>query len=331
MHSRADQQLLRHLFSSSPAAIPVATLAQLSGLEEKALLCRIQELRRIGYDIEHHPHSGYSLREASDIPDILIADELQARLPSHPLTRNIMVFTETRSTNDLAQRHGREKHPGPLLILAESQTHGRGRQGRNWDSSPRLGLWFSLLLRPRIPLPQTQRLTIQACLALHHALRQQAHIHAEIKWPNDLLYKGKKLAGILTEAHVEGQSLSYAIIGIGCNINHQVEDFPQELQSTATSLALITGRKSRRADLLLAFLSHFQNVMEHDWESVREEWKATCLNMGRSIILQNGNQTIPGQMIDINDDGALIFRHTNGTLATIHTGEIINPACHETP
>ncbi len=315
-----DVKLLQLLFEAAPEALSPATLAQRARLSESDLQLRIGKLQLVGYDIELHPHKGYSLRGAADV---LIADEILARLGEKIPGLSVLVFNETRSTNDLAHRHGREGHPGPLLILAETQTHGRGRQGRAWNSSPRLGLWMSLLLRPEIPHLQTQRLTIQSCLALHRSIRKQCHIHADIKWPNDLLYKGKKIAGILAEAHLEGTTLRYAIVGIGCNIHHQLKDFPQELQSIAGSLALAGGNKLRRIDLLLEFLNQFHQVQLETWDAVRDEWKAHCLNMGQSITMQLRGQIITGQMMDMDEDGALLFRHASGTLEIIHTGEIL--------
>jgi len=316
-----DTKILKTLFSNPTQGLSLPSLLAQVGGEEPALLRHVEGLRHLGYDIEYLPHSGYRL---STLPDILVADELQARLPDHPLTRHVLIFKETRSTNDLAHRYGREGHAGPLVIVSESQTHGRGRQGRVWNSQPQLGLWLSLLLKSHIPAHQTPRLTIQSCLALHRAIQKITQIHPEIKWPNDLLFKGRKLAGILTEAQLLGNTLSFVIIGIGCNVNHLASDFPPELQHLATSLFQITGEKIRRADLLVELLQQLATIQTEPWETIRDEWKSHCLSMGKTITLTISGKLITGQMIDIDPNGALIFRHSHGALEAIHAGEILS-------
>jgi BirA family transcriptional regulator, biotin operon repressor / biotin---[acetyl-CoA-carboxylase] ligase len=316
-----DLLILRQLFQAQPDTIYAPLLAQHCGLNEKQLFQRIQDLTLLGYDIEIIPHQGCRLRQA---PDILIADEILAHL-ADVSAPSVMVFKETKSTNDLAHRQAREGHPGPLVIIAETQTQGRGRQGRSWSSAPGLGLWLSFLLRPENLRPsQAQRLTIQTCLALRRAVLKVCQIHLQIKWPNDLLLKGKKVAGILTETHIEKSTLHYAVIGVGLNVNHGSEDFPPELRDKAASLRHATTHPFRRVDILVAFLKEFSQILNSDWNTLREEWKSHCLNMGQPITLHFSGQTYSGQMIDLDSDGSLIFRHGHGKTETFHAAEIIS-------
>lgn len=315
-----DTEILRLLLANPRQGVTAKALAVATGLNEKSLALHLDQLIELGYGIDHNPILGFQL---SSLPEILIVEEIQARLSASLSTYPIQIFKETRSTNDLAHRYGKEGHAAPLLIVAESQTHGRGRQGRSWSSKPNLGLWLSFLLKPDLPPRQTPRLTILFSVALLKAIYQVTQVRAEIKWPNDLLYKGRKLAGILAEAHLASNSLSYLVVGVGCNVNHALTDFPPELQPLATSLNLVTGKKWRRVELLVALLEHTQELINQPWDLVSQQWKSSCLNMGKTITLNLPEGKVSGQMIDMDTNGSLIFRHSDGRLQTIYSGEII--------
>ena len=153
-----------------------------------------------------------------------------------PLVREIVVFEETGSTNELVLQRGRQGADAGLIIFAERQNAGRGRFGRRWESAPHRGLWFSLLLRPALPLARWARLTTWAAVAVAAAVERVAGRRASIKWPNDVFLDGKKVAGILIESGTDGAGLPFAVVGIGVNVNHEPSDFPPELGDRATSL-----------------------------------------------------------------------------------------------
>jgi BirA family transcriptional regulator, biotin operon repressor / biotin---[acetyl-CoA-carboxylase] ligase len=198
----------------------------------------IVELEKLGYTIEAHPHLGYRLLGT---PNRLTADDIRARLKTKLVGSEILVFEETASTNDVVEHLAKSGAREGLVVFAESQTRGRGRRGRTWISPRGKGLWFSVLLRPALPPTAASRITVAASVAVARAIRQSCGVDARIKWPNDVIVNGKKLAGILTELRAEADEILLAILGIGIDVNCQREDFPSGLADTATSLELEMG------------------------------------------------------------------------------------------
>src|SRR5688572_3947010 len=191
-----DAQILSALRASNEGGVSGAELSQQLGISRAAVWARIEELRRLGYDIEASPHLGYRL---INDPDLLHADDLCARLGQTKVVgRDIRVFERTTSTNDVIEKLARDGVKEGAVVFAESQTKGRGRLGRNWISPPRKGLWFSVLLRPDFRPQETTQLTVAAATALRRAIHEQTGLKPEIKWPNDVLIRGRKTAGILT-------------------------------------------------------------------------------------------------------------------------------------
>src|ERR1700690_2442839 len=195
-----DSKILSAL-RANPDGVSGADLAEQLHISRTAIWARIEELRRLGYDIEAGPHLGYRL---VSVPDVLHADDLLARLyKTRIIGRDIRVFEQTTSTNDVIEKLARDGVKEGVVVFAESQTKGRGRLGRKWMSPTHKGLWFSILLRPELSPQETTQLTVASATALRRAIKNVAGISAEIKWPNDLLIGGKKVVGILTEMSAE--------------------------------------------------------------------------------------------------------------------------------
>src|SRR6185369_11909398 len=174
------------------------------------------------------PHLGYRLLAS---PDLLHADELASRLgKTRVVGRDIHVFQETTSTNDIIEKFARDGVKEGVVVFAESQTRGRGRLGRKWNSPAKKGLWFSLLLQPELRPHETTQLTVASATALRRAIEAQTGLEPEIKWPNDILIRGKKVAGILTEMNAEVDRVKYVIVGIGVDVNLNARDFPPDLK-----------------------------------------------------------------------------------------------------
>jgi len=247
-----DAQILLALRQTGGGAVSGAELAARLRLSRAAVWARIEDLRKLGYEIEASPHGGYRLLAA---PDLLLADDLMAMAgPGVTIGRDVRVFQETSSTNDIVDKMGRDDVPEGVAVFAESQVKGRGRLGREWVSPPGRGLWFSVLLRPELPPQAATQITIAAATALARAVRARTEVAPEIKWPNDLLVRGRKLCGILTEMSAELDSIRYVVLGIGLNVNFAAEDWPPALRPLATSLLLETGHPVRRAELAAAIL-----------------------------------------------------------------------------
>src|SRR5262249_38382993 len=190
-------------------------------------------------EIEASPHQGYRLLSC---PDLLHAEDLIVRLgKTNCVGRDIRVFQETTSTNDVIEKLARDGVKEGVVVFAEAQTKGRGRLGRKWMSPSKKGLWFSVLLRPGLrPVAATQ-LTIAAATALRRAIAAQTGLNPEIKWPNDILVNGRKVAGILTELSAELDRVKYVVLGIGVDVNLSAGDFPSDLRPLATSLKAELG------------------------------------------------------------------------------------------
>jgi BirA family biotin operon repressor/biotin-[acetyl-CoA-carboxylase] ligase len=280
----------------------------------------MEALEALGYPILSQPHLGYRL--GPQLPDILCADEIRARLVHAAIDWRPIVFKETSSTNNLVSREAQGNFPEGLVIVAERQTHGRGRQGRVWQSTKDLGLYFSVLLRPDWPLAQAARLTIVASLAVAEALEELSGTKIQIKWPNDLMVEGRKLGGILTEVQGEVESMRFAVVGIGINVGHTKSDFPKELQAMATSLGLISGQELRRVDVLVRILEKLTDHYREKFPVVRAAWEERCLSLGKLVQVQTSRGVRQGQALGLDEDGALMMRVESGKVERITSGDL---------
>jgi BirA family biotin operon repressor/biotin-[acetyl-CoA-carboxylase] ligase len=186
--------------------------------------------------------------------DRLVSARLRADLGEVTIGREILVLEETTSTNDvILQRTTRETKEG-LVVFTEHQTAGRGQHGKRWESAPGKGLWFSVLLRPKIDIDKSARLTTWVAETIATTLEQELSLHATIKLPNDVYIEKRKVAGVLVEMRAQKNAPHIGILGIGVNVNHAADDFPAELRATAGSLAMTAGRRLDRHLLAVALL-----------------------------------------------------------------------------
>ncbi len=307
-----DARLLRVLREASVHLLP-GDIAGLSLAEVEAGLTRLQGS---GFDIESKPGLGCRLLGS---PDRIIADDLHSRLGDCAIAREILVFEETSSTNDVAANLGRQGHPGGLAIFAERQTAGRGRFGRRWVSAGHEGLWFSLLLRPEMPLAEWTRLTTWAGVAVAAA----AGPAARIKWPNDVLVGGKKVAGILIESSTDAMGKTFAVVGIGVNVNQT--EFPAELADRATSLHLQSCHVMDRAGLAVAILWELERrfaQLTTDFPAILAEMKLKSAVLGQWVQLHSGTEIFEGIAEDFDSDGNVLIRLDCGELRKMNAGEI---------
>ncbi len=317
-----DRQILEALRGTGP--VSGAELSQKLGVSRAAIWARIEELRALGYEIEAGPHLGYRLVST---PDLLHADDLRSRLGRTAVVgRDIRVFQETTSTNDIIEKLARDGVKEGVAVFAESQTKGRGRLGRRWLSPPGKGLWFSILLRPRVRLQEATRLTVASATALWRAIARHTGLHPAIKWPNDLVLRGKKVAGILTELNAELDQVRYVVLGIGVDVNLNSTDFPPELRKTATSLKAELGKPVVRAELAVAILREldrdYARIASDAFVGVAEEWQAHCTTIGQFVTIQTGQRKIRGRAEALGEDGELLLRTEHGHLERIIGGDL---------
>ncbi len=319
-----DAQILTALRSARDGGVSGAELSQRLDISRAAIWARIEALREFGYDIEASPHRGYRLVSS---PDHLNADDLFSRLgKTHTIGRDIRVFQETTSTNDVIEKLARDGVKEGVVVFAESQTKGRGRLGRKWMSPPRKGLWFSVLLRPAMRPTAATQLTIAGATALSRAIRLHTGITPKIKWPNDILIRGKKVAGILTELSAELDKVKYVIIGIGVDVNLSASEFPHELRKLATSLKIETGQAIDRAELATEILREldldYARIVAGQFAALADEWEAQCATLGHNVVIRLGDRQIQGRAESLDVDGALLLRTQHGHLETIIGGDV---------
>ena len=181
----------------------------------------------------------------AEMLDRLVADEMRAPLGSAVIGREIIVLNQTGSTNDAILQIATPDSKEGLVLFAEHQTAGRGQRGNRWESAAGRGLWFSILLRPRIEITRSPLLTAWAAETISKAIENEFSLKTAIKLPNDVQIDGRKVAGVLVEMRAREKAPHSAIVGIGINVNQALEDFPKELQSRAISLAIALGRSAK--------------------------------------------------------------------------------------
>jgi BirA family biotin operon repressor/biotin-[acetyl-CoA-carboxylase] ligase len=193
-------------------------------------------------------------------------------------------------------------------------------------SPARKGLWFSVLLRPRLRPQAITQLTIASATALVRAIRSQTGLMPEIKWPNDVLAGGKKVAGILTEMHGELDTVKYVILGIGVDVNLNASEFPGDLRRLATSLKIESGESLDRAGLAAEILREldrdYTRVCSRLFEAVADEWEERCETIGRNVVIQVGERRVQGRAESLDGDGALLLRTQHGHLERIIGGDV---------
>jgi BirA family biotin operon repressor/biotin-[acetyl-CoA-carboxylase] ligase len=318
-----DAKILSAL-RAHPDGVSGAQLAEQLNISRAAIWARIDELRQAGYEIEAGPHFGYRLVSS---PDALHADDLLARLgKTKVIGRDIQVFEQTTSTNDVIEKLARDDVKEGVVVFAESQTKGRGRLGRKWMSPTHKGLWFSILLRPNLRPQETTQLTVASAIAVRRAVKTVTGLSPEIKWPNDLLIGGKKVVGILTEMSAEVDRVRHIILGIGVDVNQDAAEFPVELRKIATSLKMEAGEEICRAELAVEILREldvdYARICGGKFSAVADEWEAACATIGRNVFVQTGVQKIRGRAESLDDDGALLVRTEHGHLERIIGGDV---------
>ncbi len=319
-----DAQILAALRAADGGSISGAELSQRLGLTRAAIWARVEELRRLGYEIEASPHLGYRLRST---PDLLHADDLLTRLgPTRVIGRDIRVFQQTHSTNDVVEKLAHDGVKEGVVVFADSQTHGRGRLGRKWLSPSGQGLWFSLLLRPDLRPQQATQLTVVAATALRRAIHAQTGLEPAIKWPNDILVGGRKVAGILTELSAELDHIKHVVLGIGVDVNLNASALPAEIRKLATSLKAELGRPVSRPELATTILreldADYARLCAGGFTAVADEWEAHCSTLGRRVVIQIGDRRVSGQAEALGEDGALLLRTEHGHVERIIGGDV---------
>ena len=314
--------LLTLLSENATIVISGARIARETGMSRSTVWRWVEELRKLGVHVKGQRSTGYFLEK---VPDVLTPDLLRKRLKGNLFGRRVFHFFKTDSTNRVAMELGYAGEPEGTVVMAESQTAGRGRSGRTWHSEKSAGLYFTVLLRPRLAPAQAPLLTMLAGVSAHAAIAAQTGLVPELKWPNDLMLNGKKLGGILTEMHAEPNVVRFVIVGIGINVNQ--EKFLPELSAIATSIRKETGRMNYRLELLARLLTQFENdynrfLREGPGFVVERFESVSSFARGRRVRVDTSMESYAGTTVGISPEGLLIVQRDNGPLTTIIAGDV---------
>ncbi|HUC52789.1 MAG TPA: biotin--[acetyl-CoA-carboxylase] ligase [Candidatus Cybelea sp.] len=314
--------LLTLLAENATIVISGARIAKEIGVARSTVWRWVERLRELGVKVKGQTASGYFLEQ---VPDILAPDILKQRLKGSLFGKHIHHFFKTDSTNRVAMELGYAGAPEGTLVLAEEQTAGRGRAGRSWHSERAAGIYVTLLLRPKLAPVQAPLLTMMAGLSAHAAAEAVTGLKVDLKWPNDLLIRGKKAGGILTEMHAEPNQVRFVIVGIGLNVNQ--EKFPGELANLATSLRLETGKAHSRMELLMRLLREFESdynrFLQDGVASVVARFESvSSYARGKRVRVTNGTESYAGTTAGLGPEGLLQVEREDGRITAVISGDV---------
>lgn len=273
----------------------------------------IAKLREEGYNISSVSNKGYKLEKSGDV---LNRVEIGYK--------NCVCLERVDSTNEEAKRQAAAGADEGLLVTAEYQYAGKGRLGRSWEDKGGQDIAMSILLKPSISPMEASQLTLVAGLAAAETVKRAAAIDVKIKWPNDIVFEGKKLVGILTEMSASMERVNYAVVGIGINVNSL--SFSDEIKDRAVSLSMLTGRSFNRAEIISLFMSIFMPMYKvfctSGLRDFVEKYNSACVNVGKRVRAVSRTGTAEGIALGIDGSGCLLIKNDSGQVISVMSGEV---------
>jgi BirA family biotin operon repressor/biotin-[acetyl-CoA-carboxylase] ligase len=299
-------------------------LAEWTAMTRAAVWKQIAALKAEGYGIDALTRQGYRLQE---LPDKLLVPEIRDGLGTRTMGQGEIRHLETAaSTNLTAKEMAAAGAAEGSLVVAEHQSRGRGRLDRSWFSPAGQGLYASLILRPLLPPGKASSLVLVMAVAVAEALRETTGLPVTIKWPNDILAGGRKMAGILAELATQMDAVDYMVIGLGLNVNIAAEDFPADIRTTATSVRRETGRPFSRVLLLRRILERFEalylDFQTAGFAPILARWKSLADMLGRPVAVHTVGGSYRGTVAGFDDDGFLILRDEQGGERRLISGDV---------
>jgi len=319
-------KILRLLRSSPADFLSGEELARKTGISRTMVWKHIKSLEQEGFGIEAVPSQGYRILSE---PDTLRKSDILQGLRTKFMGRTLHLHPAVASTNTLAMEMASLSSPEGTVVIAETQTAGKGRIGRTWIS-PKGNLYFSVVLKPNIQLQKAPLLTLMGAVAVASTVRTMLAQQAVIKWPNDVLIGQKKISGLLTEMSAEQDRIKYIVLGIGLNVNMDLVALPSDVRRNITTVATETGKNIRRTPLLcqlLLDLEHWYRVFLEDEERVLSEWKKLNVTIGNRVTVRGLNDTLEGLAQGIDREGRLIITLDDGRAVHVASGDVtLKPA-----
>ena len=277
--------------------------------------------------IDIHDFSSLVQEIGKEETEYISASEISKDLNTKYIGKELFVFKEVSSTNTLAKFLSMNGIADGSVIISEKQTNARGRSGKSWES-PLGGVWLSIVLNPHVDYAKLPLITLATGVAVAKTLEKIGVENPEIKWPNDIMINGKKVCGILTEAIAKFNTIENVIIGVGIDANLDIEEFPEELKSGATTLEKELGRKGSENLLIKIFLEEFEKISElfdHEgYEEILKEWRKRSYSIGKIVeVREPFNKNYDAYVLGISREGALVVEKIDGTLEKVISGECI--------
>ncbi|MFF2089982.1 biotin--[acetyl-CoA-carboxylase] ligase [Paenibacillus sp. NPDC058174] len=319
-------KLLELLAAHSGQYVSGEMISRELNVSRTAIWKQIHKLEDQGYEIEASRRLGYKLLA---VPDKYSLDELDEQLQTTAFGRNIHLFEQVDSTQNVAQKLADEGAPEGTLVIAEQQVSGRGRMGRSWVSPKGKGVWMSLIMRPTVPVHFAPQLTLLTAVALCRSLMKLTSLPIGIKWPNDLLIDGKKISGILLESTAEDARLRYVIAGVGISVNLAASDYPEEMQDRATSLRIASGSRLSREAVIAAFMLEWEQLytlyQEQGFAPVVTLWEALSVSLHKPARLTTPQGIIDGTPVALDESGAIAVKLEDGSFVLVFSAEMGEP------
>lgn len=318
-----DEEILKLLREHSLTFVSGEEISRRLKVTRTAVWKRIRHLKTLGYEIEALTRSGYRLIKS---PDLLISSEVKPILKTKWMGQVIHHFQTVDSTNSKAYQLALNGAKEGEVVIAESQMKGKGRMERHWFSPPFLNLYLSVILRPKIPPHQASLITLMAAVATAEAIHKFSGLLSLIKWPNDILMRKKKVAGLLNEIHSETDHIHFVILGIGINLNMDGEMFPREIRAVATSLkkemAQTVSRKIFLQFLLQELERWYEIFLENGEAPILKAWRDWAQIKGRKVKVTSFGERLVGIAVDVDSDGALILKTGSGERKRVVAGDV---------
>jgi BirA family transcriptional regulator, biotin operon repressor / biotin---[acetyl-CoA-carboxylase] ligase len=317
------KKLIQAFSESNGEFLSGQSLADIAGCSRTAIWKHIEELRKEGFVLEAVRKKGYRI---VNTPDIVTENKIRLGLQTSTLGQVIHYEESVPSTQKIAHDLASNGAVEGTLVIADEQTAGRGRLMREWHSSLGNGVWMSLILKPHLPPQKAPQFTLITAVAVVQAIEEVTELQPQIKWPNDILINGKKVTGILTELQAESDKINSIIIGIGMNVNHSIDHFPDEIQAIATSLAIEQGAQLSRAKVVQTILERMESLytlyMKEGFTPIKLLWESYAVSIGKRIRARTINGTIEGTALGITAEGVLKIEDQEGIVHQIYSADI---------
>lgn len=323
-------KLIYMLYKNRGQYVSGEKLSEELGVTRAAIWKHIKSLKSEGFEIQASTNKGYVFISG---PDFISEEEIAGLINTKILHKSIFCFSSIDSTNEYVKKLANEGYPEGTTVIADMQTKGKGRLGRKWSSKYGLGIYMSILLRPRIIPVKVPVLTLAASIAVADAIKHLYNLNAGIKWPNDIILDDKKVCGILCEMSCELEGVDYVVLGIGMNVFHKQNHFEDDYKNTATSIMLSLKNNNvqkkydvRRNHIIAEIINRFDEIydkiLNNEKQSVIDLYRKYSVTVGRRLRFISGNKEFEGDALDINEDGSLVIKKDDGTICSIISGEV---------